>query len=57
MPEVLKKWLRSLPQNHAEALWDWLDADPEATHRMIEQIADSHPDIPFIKEGDKYPRL
>lgn len=50
MNERTVAWLRGLSDDEATALYGWLDGNPTAVDLMKQTIADSHPNIPGIRE-------
>lgn len=47
MPKELKRFLESLSDEDAEAIWTWLDEvySHETIHKIVEIISDSHKEL------------
>ena len=50
----LTRWLKQLPDDHAEKLWVWLDGNPNAVEQMIRAICEQR-GWGQIEELDKKP--
>jgi len=48
----LKEFLKSLSIEDADVLWDWLDDDPFVIAKMATVIAETHPTLNYVIEGD-----
>jgi len=45
MNDKLFHFLTNLSDQEADAIWEWLDSNPEAVQEIIKVIADSHTDL------------